>query len=539
MKNDRLASPESRLACLFAFIIAVLRFWLARPLRFCGTPDACFYLGMGQNLATGQGFHARFLYDFQLPHLALPNTGIEYWRPGISLLLQILRPFGSVTLRSSIVLTILVGILYAAAAWHLVMQNYGDRRFALAAFALCLVAAPLWTGSLTPDSGLFYGAATAWFLALFTVRRQGLLQDLLALCCVAAAYLIRNDAALLLIPLLAVLWKRHHPGPPTSTPMDRGSSGLYGIVMVVGFAVALLPMHLLYQHVLGTAFPSGTGQAFYFNDLSDFVRYGDPVSRHTLLAHGLKRFLLLRLATLVTALYRIAALIVGYAALIFLPGLFPQSRSGAGTSSLTPRLPELTGPTTFLAAALAVYVLLLPAIGGFSILRSVLAVLPAIIALVLLGLLRAVPDKRLAKVLILALIGSYLVAGLMQTRREVEAANLVGDADRAAAHALAAAGANPAAAVIMTPDPVQFFVTTGYTALALPVNGLDAIVHAAHDFGATHVILNSDDLPASPEDLNFRLHPLRSQSLSAEHLLILSLPAVPPPLPKTGGGTHH
>ncbi len=533
MRNQRLASPESRFACLFAFAVALVRLWLARPLRFCGTPDACFYLGMGENLATGRGFHARFLYDFQLPHLALPNTGIEYWRPGISLLLQILRPFGSITLGSSIVLTVLVGILYAAAAWHIAIQNYGDRRLALAAFALCLVAAPVWTGSLSPDSGLYYGAAAAWFLALFTARRQGLLQDILAICCVAAAYLIRNDAALLLFPLIAVLWWRRHRRLTPQAASRAGSSSLYTVAILCAFGLALLPMHLLYRQVLGTAFPSGTAQAFFLNDLSDFVRYGEPVSRHTLFAHGLKRLVVFRLSTLVTALYRIGALVIGYAGLIFLPGLVLPDRNSTAAPPWTRKLPELTGPVTFFAVTLAVYMVLLPAVGGFSILRSFLAVLPFLLVLTLLGIRRAVPDSRLEVVLTIALIATYFVGGVMETRREVEAANLIGAADRAAAQVLAASGASTATAVIMTPDPVQFSVTTGYTALALPINGLDAVAHAAGDFGVTHVILNTDDLPASLEALQLRLHPLHSERVPAAHLLIWSLPAAPAALPGT------
>lgn len=540
--KGRLRAPEIRLACVFALAIAAIRLFLARPLRFCGTPDACYYLGMGQNLAAGKGFHARFLFDFQLAHLTLPNTGIEYWRPGISLLLQVLRPFEAVTLQSSISLTILVGVLYAAAAWHMAMRIGGDRRLALGAFALTLVAAPVWIGSLTPDSGLYYGAAVAWFLALFTVRRQGLRQDILALCCVAAAYLIRNDAALLLFPFVAVLWRRRimRSIPPANR---QGSFNLYAAAMLCGFCLALFPMHLLYRAVLGTAFPSGAGQAFFLNDLSDFVRYGEPVSRHTLLAHGLKHLLLFRISTLLTALYRIAALLIGYAGLIFLPGLLlrdhtPATISGSRPSGLPFARPELTGPLTFFVALLAAYTVLLPAIGGFSILRSVLGILPVLMLLIVLGIARSARNPRLGTALTLALIGTYLVGGVMDTRREVDAANKIGAADRAAARALASSGAFPANAVVVTPDPVQFSVTTGYATLALPMNGLDAIVQAAGDFGATHVILNTDDLPASPETLAFRLHPLRSQTLSPEHLLILSLP-VPTALPRTVGWTDH
>ena len=510
--------------------VALLRVLLSRPLSFCGTPDACFYLGMAQSLAGGHGFHARFLYDFQQAHLALPNTGIEYWRPGISLLLLPLKLFGGITLQSSIVLTTLVGLLLAAAAWHIAVFNYADRRIALGAFALCLLSSPTWIGSATPDSGLYYGAAVAWFLALFTVRRQGLPQDLLALVCVCLAYLIRNDAAMLLVPLAAVLWRRHTTA--TDHGIAKGSSPEYALLMLAGFLLALAPMHLLYRAVLGHAFPSGTLKVFFLNDLGDFVRYDDPVSLQTLLAHGVGHLLLFRVATLATVLYRVAVLMIGYPALIFLPGLFLTRRKGPAPDAYQRQpsrlLPEGTGPLSFALVTLLIYSLVLPAVGGFSALRTAVGLMPLISVLVVAAILRTVRTPRLAAWTAGAVIAANALSGLMEARRDLPLANMIGAADRDEAQGLASLGADPGRAVVLTNDPVQFSVTTGYAAVALPSNGLDAVAHAAHDFHATHVILDTNSLPASPAELAERLHPLRSTTLSREHSLILELPQTLP-----------
>ncbi len=542
-------APEVQAAGLLAVLVVGVRLAMTRALLFCGTPDACYYLGMAQNLGSGRGFHARFLYDFQLPHPTLPNTGIEYWRPGISLLLALLKPLGGTTLHGSILITTLVGVLFAAAAWHIAMQAYGDRRLALGSFALCLLSPSGWIGSMSPDSGLYYGAAVAWFLALFTVRRQGLWQDIVALGCVGMAYGMRNDAALLLLPLLVVLWQRHrlatatastyaaastHATQPihaTQSTQQRGSVSLpYAAVMVVGFGVALLPMHLLYRSVLGTAFPSGTAQTLWMNDLGDFVRYGEPVSRYTLLAHGLKHLLLFRIETLVTVLYRTAALTVGYAALVFLPGLFLKDRGAtpAQGDPLTPalwhRLPELTGAAVFFVAALLAYTLALPAVGGFAALRTAAALMPWIAVLVIVAIMRVARTPRVAWTLTAAVLAANLLGGVMDDRRNVTTMNETGATDRALARQLAALGADPRSARVLTNDPVQFSVTTGYATAALPINGLDAIVGAAHDLRATHVMLNTEDLPATFDELNRHLHPVRSAVLPAEHTVILALP---------------
>ena len=389
-----------------------LRVLLARPLSFCGTPDACFYLGMAKTLASGQGFHARFLYDFQQAHPTLPNTGLEYWRPGVSLLLAALRLPGGVTLQGSIAVTSLVGIVFAAAAWHmaahasldesvagksLAIKSLANKRVALGAFAFCLLSSPAWVGSSSPDSGLYYGAAVGWFLALFTVRRQGLLQDGLALLCVGVAYLIRNDAALLLVPLVAVLWMRRRRGFQGRGPDGDGASPAYVATMLAGFLVVLAPMHLLYRAVLGTAFPSGTAQVFFLNELSDFGCYGDRATMHSLLAHGVKHLLVFRATTLLTALYRVAVLMIGYPALVFLPGLFPHRETGLERGGREHRaLPEFTGPVSFGLTALLVYTLVLPAIGGFSMLRTAVGLMPFFSVLVMAAIASVARTPRTA-----------------------------------------------------------------------------------------------------------------------------------------------
>lgn len=512
-------------AVLVAAVACALRWSIARHVDFCRTPDACFYLGMGETLAAGKGFHARFLYDFQLPHLALPNTGIEYWRPGISLLLLVLKPFGGVTLHSSIVLTLLVGVLFAASAWHLALRETADRGLALRSFALCLFFAPVWVGSMTPDSNLYYGAAVAWFFALLTVRRQGWLQDLLAIACAGLAYLIRNDAVLLLVPLLAVLYARWRGLEAAS---ERRPGFLrFAFPLLAAFFLALLPMHLLYRAVLGQAFPSGTASVLFLNTLDDFVRYNDPVSLHSLLSHGVAHLVFFRVSTLVTLLYRVAALMIGYPALVVLPGLLwpPAAVADEPRVRLRTPLTEWIGPVSFGLATVVLYTLLLPAIGAFSALRTLMALLPFAAVAVMIAISRLVRTPRQVLWTSGAVILAALLSGLMDSRRDLADINGTGTTDRAEKAVLAGMHGNPERSIVLTDDPVQFSVTTGYATVALPNNGLDAIAAAARDFRATHLIVKTTHMPASLEVLQERLHPVAVRSVQGEQSLILELPA--------------
>jgi len=506
-----------------------LRLWFARKVTFCGTPDSCYALGLAQSLAKYHTFRVPFLFDLQLNHLQVPNTGLEYWRPGVSLVLLLLKPFGGVTLHGALVVAMLAGIVWALAAWFVAMRTTGSRKIALASYTLCLVLPAAWQGSLTPDPTLFYAAAIAWFLALFTVEPQGIVQDVIALLCVGAAYMIRNDAGLLLlVPLVVVLVMRVR----AATELQRsgkqapaGSSAAYAVAMLIVFGLVLAPMHVLYKQVLGTVFPAGAGHALYLNDLSDFSNYGVPVSLHTMLSHGVKHLVAMRVSATAMIVYRVLALVLGYPALVFLPTLAVRRE---GERRPDARLPELAGPVAFGAVVLVVYCLVLPAVGVFSALRSSTALLPVVSVIVIVAILGAARTRRVAMVLTGTAIVLYLVSGVMDDRRSIGPMNQLGDADRAQARELTAMGARPdGTTLVMTPDPVQFSVTTGYQAIPMPGNGLDAITNEALDLHASHAILDGEHLPGSLTEVTARLHPVQIETIPGQTVLLFELPREP------------
>ena len=529
----RLEGREKQAAAAFTLIVLALRVWFARRVEFCGTPDSCYALGLAQSLAKYHAFRVPFLFDLQLQNLQVPNTGLEYWRPGVSLVLLLLKPFGGVTLHGALLVTMLAGIVWALAAWFVAMRTTGSRKIALASYTLCFLFSAGWGGSLTPDPTLFYAAAIAWFLALFTVERQGTMQDVIALACVGVAYMIRNDAGLLLlVPLLAVLVLRVRMANAFERRGERapaGSSAAYGVAMLFGFGLALAPMHLLYKEVLGTVYPVGAGQALYLNDLSDFSNYGVPVSLHTMLSYGVKHLIAMRVSATALILYRVLALVLGYPALVFLPTLAVKRD---GQVNGVARLPELAGPAAFGATVLVVYCLVLPAVGVFSALRSSTALLPVVSVVVIVAILRAARTRRLAVVLTGTVIAIYLVSGVMDDRRAIDPMNQIGDADRAEARTLASMGATPDGApgrptLVMTPDPVQFSVTTGYPAIPMPGNGLDAITNEALDLHASHAILDGEHLPGSLAEVTARLHPVQIKTIPGQTVLVFELPREP------------
>ena len=554
---------------MLAITVAVLavRLWFAARVSFCGTPDSCFYLGLAQSLGESHRFRVPFVFDLLLPHLSLPATGLEYWRPGTSLLLWAAHPWSAPTLGSGVALASMAGVVWALAARSMAWRAWASHGLAAAAYALALVLPVAWEGSLTPDSTLFYGAAVAWFLALFTVRRQSLATDIAALCCVGAAYLIRNDALLLLAPFATVLGLRYRAGVADRHGGRRaqGAAAAYLAAMGLGFMAALAPMHVLYARVLGTAFPAGANQALFLFDLSDFVQYRAPANLHSLLAHGARALIAVRALTLALIAHRVLASVLGFPALLFLLVLLVRNDAGnvgdgtrRGPAWKWLCLPEMAGPVVFAGTLLGVYTLVLPAVGVFSALRSAAGLMPWAAVLTVAGIVRAARTRQVAMLLVGGLLIVYTVTGIGDDRREMDAMNALGAKDRELAAELAGLGAGAAGlgdqpatsggggrqVVVMTADPVQFAVTTGLPSIALPGNGLDAMLREASDLHATHVILNSEHLPANADELCRALHATRRVIFPAQHAMVLVLPKGSPqgsdgrPLPSAWpGGT--
>ncbi len=503
---------ELVMALAGTFVVLLVRLWFGRHMSFCGTPDSCSYLALAESLSKHHGFVENFLYDYQLDKLQVPTHGIEYWLPGTSFFLLLAKPFGGVNLCSAIVISTLMGVLLAMAAWKIAMDYSGNRRIACASYLLCLVLPPLWIGSITPDSTLFYAAAVAWFLALFRVRFRSYTEDALALLCLVIANLIRNDVILLLVPVLVVLWMRWRSGE------QSGASPAYSALVVVAFFAAAIPMHVIDYAVLGQAFPSGSSKALYMTDLADMSRYNQPVSLHSFLSAGVGRLIKMRVAAFPLIVYRIIFLLIGFAA-IFLPllGLRGKGEERAPT-------PELAGGATFAIVIVLVYSFVLPAIGSFSALRTFGGLLPLSAVLAVAGMRWVAQASRTAAWLAAASVLFYFTAGVMEDRRTVPEMNELGSKDRLVAAFLLAHGAYPErGSLIMTGDPAQFSETTSYPAMPLPENGLGAARLAADALGATHVLLDSDHLQGTMAEVRSTLEPAEVAAVPDTHILVLTL----------------
>ena len=494
-----------------AFVL-LLRFILIRRATFCGTPDSCAYLALGQSLSRHQGFVQNFLYQYQMVDTHLPQHGIEYWRPGTSLLFLLAQPFAGVTLHSSLVLTVLAGVLLAAAAWRIARNLTGNPMLACLAYLLCLVLPPMWVNASTPDSSVFYGACVAWLLALFRVDFRSYAEDALAWACLVGVNLIRNDAVLLLVPVLVVLWLRRRTG------LTRGSSLAYCAFALAAFAAASLPMRAISYAVLGHAGSSGGAEPLFFLSLSDLLYYHQAITLHTALAAGAKRLIAMRLGATATIVYRIVVLMFGFGA-IFLPGVLRQGRA-----KKPPMWLALAAGAAFALTITAVYGLALPAIGTFSALRSANGLLPLVAVLMVAGVVGYATSCRAAYSLSALAIFFYTVTGVMEMHRTIDTMNQTGDVDRSVARYLAEHGAQPEmSTLIMTADAAQFSTTTSYPAVPIPSNGTGPTLEAVHDLHPAYLLVETDWDGKYLAQLAAALKPRSAERVPGTQIVVLTL----------------
>ena len=507
----REGNRELTIALAGTAVVLLVRLWFGRQMQFCGTPDSCSYLALAESLSRHHGFAENFLYDFQIDSLQLPTHGIEYWLPGTSFFLLLAMPFGGVTLHSSIVIAALAGVLLSLAAWKIVRSYGGSRQVACASYLLCLVLPPMWFGSLTPDSILFYGAAAAWLLALFRVRDPSYAEDSVALLCFGIANLIRNDAILLLVPMLVVLWLRSRAAP------GRCSSRAYCALVVVGCLAMLIPKHAIDYAVLGRAFPSGAWKVLFMSELTDMSSYNKPATLRSYLALGAGPLIKARAAALPLIVYRIVFLLLGFGC-IFIPALAIGRREKRDAA-----MPEIAGGAAFAVTLLLVYSLVLPGI-QISILRSFCALLPLCAVLMIAAIGRIAPQARSAAGLVAATVLFYFISGTMEDRRTVPEQNAIAEQDRVLAASLLAHGAEPGrGSLVMTADPAQFSEMTTFAAMPLPENGLRAARQAADALRATHVLLDTDKLPGTMDEVRSALEPTGEWPVPGTHLVVLRL----------------
>ena len=479
------ASVRPRLFYLAAgaigtLIVLGMRLALASRVEFCGWRDGCFYYTLARQLADHRGFVLPFVWNYQVGDIGLPNPALEYWRPGMSLILALPSLFGrDVTLLSAAVLNVLATVLLSLSAAWLAWQTMADRTTTLLAYLLCLSLAPLWTMPLTPDSALFYAVAVAWFLALVAVERRSLGVELFGVALIGVAYFIRNDAIVVGASLAGIIGVRlaNARGDRLRDEVRRAA------VLAVAFLLALLPTHLLLYAVNGHFLNSAIDRVIFLGSLDDFRHYGSVLDFSTWIGAGVAELVKVRLE----ALFATARTV------LLMCGQFPTLLAMLGAVIVVTRRRrnyggQFLGAGLFLTALAGSYVLVLPVIAYHAVPRSAVALLPAFAVLAVVAVREVTPSARIAAMVVGAAALLGVIHGLSVAHGLLDHFHDLGAQYAAEARLIENGAKKGSHLVAMVKDPAPFTATTGIPSVPLPSNGIAAARQAIARYGVTAVV---------------------------------------------------
>ncbi len=470
------------LALVAALTLAVfgVRLMVASRVEFCGWRDACFYYTLARQLADHHGFVLPFVWNYQVGDAQLPNPALQYWRPGMSLILALPSLFGrDVTLLSAAVLNAAATVVLSLSAAWLAWRALSDRAAALFAYVLCLTLSPLWTMPLTPDSALFYAVAAAWFLALVAVERCSLAGELLGVALIGVAYFIRNDAVVLgasLAGILAVRLVRAH-GNDIRGEMRRAAA------LAIAFLAALLPTHLLLAAVNGHFLNSAIDHVIFLRGLDDFRHYGGALDFHTWIADGIGTLVNVRVAALVATAHNVFVLC----------GQFPTLLALLGAAIVATRRRRdyggwFLGPALFFAALVGSYILVLPVIADHAVPRSVATLLPTFAVLAVIAVREVTTSVRAQAMIVGAAALLGVVHGLGTAHGMTAQFHRLRGEYLAEARLMEDVDGKRRPIVAMVESPAPFTTTTGIPSVPLPSNGIAGVQQAIARYGVTDVV---------------------------------------------------
>jgi hypothetical protein len=349
-------------------------------------PDSYYYTHVGEQLASGMGFTADYIWNFvdvggRLPASpTLPIPSNAHWMP-LAAVIQVpfLKAFGYGAIGVGMAFWI-CGALAAPLTWWIGRDAGFATRPAFAAGLMVAVPGGLTPFLSQPDNfGLFMtlGALALWLCA--RGMRGHARSFMFGGAVVGLATLARSDGVLLGLPFalfgLREMW-RSIRGRAIQIPWPA----VIGCALL--FAVVMAPWMYRQMQVFGSFFPSASsGRILWISDYSDLYSITSAVGPETLLANGWGPFLMSRVNGLLTAfgLFALMPLVVVLAPVALL-GAWARRREVAFT-------PFYIYAVALFAASGLLFAVHVPQ-GTF--IHSAVALLPHTFLLVMAGIASAV-----------------------------------------------------------------------------------------------------------------------------------------------------
>jgi hypothetical protein len=480
------STTRTRLA-LGAVCLAALaaRLYFAAQLAHPGHGDPAFYFSIVQGIVAGRGLEIDYIWHYLTAPAALTHPGADYWMVFAAVLMSVpYALFGS--LFSVLVLSCLFGVGIAILTF-IIAGKPGLPRFAAWLACLYLLFEPaLFDFSISADAPVYYVFFVMLALSLMIKGHDDPKLFVWAGAASGLAHLTRQDA-LLLVPTLSLVVFLF-PAPLKARLRWLGL-GLAAYLLVIS------PMLFYNLRHFGALLPPGPARVAFALNHEDVYVYTRELSLDAYLALGwaaiLKQKALTGFANLEIILARLGLFVTLLAGVAFVEPLLSR-----GQRPLWRRhFPVLL----FFGLEYLFYTLAASVVsthGSFG--KAVLTVLPFIVLFACDALARHVPNKPVA----LLLAAFFIFPPVLDTFPNAQgklAFHAEIDAEMTALADTLQTEIDPFEAgeiIIMTRDPWEVYLSTGYRTLMIPFEELDVIYAAARRYGANYLLLPAPSRPA-------------------------------------------
>ena len=482
-ESDQIVSkPRSQSLVYPAILIVIvagiaMRLYFAVQMQAPGHGDLSYYFALAKNLAAGRGFVIDYVWHFLVLPDGLTHYSNDFWMPLTSIIISIfLIAFGE-SMPSALLPSIIFGLGLAFITFFIGMEYTKSRIISLWSAIICLFAPSLFKYSLLTDSSIYYAVFVAAGLLMIVKAKSQPKFYIAAAIFAGLAHLTRQDGLfLMLVLLLAIV-------------VSAGNTKSKLRLVIFGLAAYLLtlsPLLIINFIVTGKLFLSRTYQIAFVTTHDDIYSYAKDLSLSSYLSWGMRNILASKIAALWN---NIIAILQSFSReLVVIPILaFIRIIS---LKIWRWRWNDYYPPLIFLALLFVFYTLIatFPAMGG-AFFRSAMAFVPFGIVLAV-EMLKKIIRKPAAFGLLMTLIVVAAIAGSVRlSKATVVDVNQQEQELKSIAATIETKNIDGAEIVIMTRNPWETNVVTGFKAVQIPNNDIDAIYEIARKYGANYLIL--------------------------------------------------
>lgn len=477
---------SNRTRSLVIFILALLTFAIASRFIFAsvasnpGHADPSFYYDVAQNLVEGRGFQIDYIWNYLNRPDSITHSSLDYWTPLTSVVIALsMLAFGK-SLFAALLPSILFGIALSIPCYYFAIDYTGSKFVAISSAALILFVPRLFECSLLCDSITIYAFFASTSLLAMMKGSSKPHMYLISSACAALAHLTRQDGILLLVTLVIVVF---------ASRLGRREKVTYACLALGIYFLVIGPLLVEYWRAFHQLIPPGKSKILFLRDQEDLFTYSKQLTLDSYLKWGYGNSMRSKISMAVLNLIALVGIlgsllwvfIVAAAAvdLVYLPIKWWDWNL---------HLPYLLyGGMLF-----TLYSFGMPYIGGGAFWKSSLALTPFLLVLGTMAVMRFIPSKRIA-LLVLFVIGILFVGqSLLDTRTRISmnaqmGAQLISLKNTIVTEIQSANLRDEA--IIMTRNPWEVFHTTKYRCVQIPNDSLDIVFEVAKRYKANFLLL--------------------------------------------------